>query len=163
MEEKRRGRISFVGLPLQPMRSMLLERHVILCVKSSLCCPSVSIFANHAADIVPEARKDYYPPTTPRYKFEDPFDLEFSQIGKALKPGSRGSVNSVASMVVDHRWWWICVAAREHKQPETKVTSMFLALFVEKPTPLNQTLAGFSALNVAKVDLIEPSEKGRRI
>jgi hypothetical protein len=37
MEEKRRGRISFVGLPVQPMKSMLLERHVILCVKSSLC------------------------------------------------------------------------------------------------------------------------------
>ena len=37
MEEKRRGRVSFVGLPVQPMRSMPLERHVILCVKSSLC------------------------------------------------------------------------------------------------------------------------------
>src|SRR5271165_2482596 len=38
MQEKRRGPISFVGLSVQPMRSMPLERHVILCVKSSLCC-----------------------------------------------------------------------------------------------------------------------------
>jgi hypothetical protein len=43
MEEKRRGRVSFVGLPVQPMRSMPLERHVILCVKSSLCCYSVCV------------------------------------------------------------------------------------------------------------------------
>jgi hypothetical protein len=35
MEEKRRGRMSFVGLSVQPMRSVPLERHVVLCVKSS--------------------------------------------------------------------------------------------------------------------------------
>ena len=55
--------------------------------------------ANHTVDIFPEVSRDYYPPTTPWYEFDGPFDWEFSQIGKVLKPGSRGSVSSVASMV----------------------------------------------------------------
>jgi hypothetical protein len=46
--------------------------------------------ANHTVDIVPEVSRDYYPPTTPWYEFDDPFDWEFSQIGKVPKPGSRG-------------------------------------------------------------------------
>ena len=47
---------------------------MILCAKSSHCCTSVSIFANHAVHIVPEVSRDYYPPTTHGYEFDDLFE-----------------------------------------------------------------------------------------
>ena len=96
---EKRGRVSFIGSPVQPMRSMPLERYVILCVKSSLCYSSVSIWPTTRSTYFQKLAGIINPPTTPWYEFDDPFDWEFSQIVKVLKPGSRGSVSSVASMV----------------------------------------------------------------
>ncbi len=56
MEEKRMGPISSVGLPGQPMRSMPLERHVILCVEISLC--STRLFARK--EVVSRVAKKLY-------------------------------------------------------------------------------------------------------